>query len=382
MCGRKSNKDKDWWQFRQHLKDAPGKKLQSVTPGTDYTPFTETANFQTGAQTIEHGGGSTNPGVFQDGTHKDLTEEVFRDWYDPMFQAMVIDPAKGIMGEESVAGNPNVAGMGKFTSAEEALEGAGIEAGIVSDMLSAAQGVTDDPKILKKDREELRSSALELEEKEAGFEEEVSNIEKALETAEENKKAGLLDTKIARQEALSTSIPDYEAARAGLAKSGIAYSGPGMQAVESAEGEKIMDMVDIAKQQSDVMTEFKDTTDLLEGKKSTAESAIEGDREKFNIGLSELLGGTAEEAGKILTQATSVLPGWQQYGKEAFSEGAVGKDWYGGGWKGRSDLFEEKAGDVQALTDLTALTQSVGDSAAAMQEALLGSGLIPEEGDV
>ena len=365
MCHGKMGKD--WYDVNTAIKGAQGDKLSGTTPGVEFTGFTETAGKNVTSDLV--------PGVQMEDEEgnslgNSMNKGQFRDWYDPMFETVVSDPAKALMGEETSSG---IGGMNKFISAQSALESAGIVGQQAQDMLSAGQSAMQGdstPMLLKKDREAFSASGLKLEGAEAEFEQEETAISEGKTGAEEVKKEGLLSTRIDRQKAQSESIPEYEKSRASLAKSGIAYSGPAMSTVEASGESRKIDMGDLARESSGIMKDYRDTISGLETKQSVAESTMERNRKDFNLGLGSLLRGTQEEATSMLAQAASIPGKWQDYGRTLGTGGLVGKGHYGGGWKGRSNMFEEQTGDVESLGKLTDLVTDTGAGATAMADLL------------
>jgi len=377
MCH--GNKGKDWYDVTTAIKGAQGNKLSGTTPGVEFTGFTETAGKQATSDLVA---GSNKSSLSHFASPNFMHKQRFRDWYDPMFETIVSDPAKALMGEETSSG---IGGMNKFVSAQSVLESAGIVGQQAQDMLSAGQSATQSgasPMLLKKDKEAFGASGLKLEGAKAEFAEEETAISEGRTGAEEAKKEGLLSTKIERQKALSESIPEYEKSRAGLAKSGIAYSGPAMAAVEASEESRKIDMGDLARESAGIMKDYRDTISGLDTKQSVAESKMERDRKEFNLGLGSLLRGTQDEATSMLAQAASIPGKWKDYGETLGTGGLVGSAHYGGGWRGRSDMFEEQTGDVESLGRLTDLVTDTGKAATAMAD-LLGNPVMDEtEGDV
>lgn len=347
MCGHKSNKNKAWWQVKKQIADNPGRTLSGTTPGAELTGFSRTANRAvTGDLTVDD----------QDKSSSSISEEKFRSWYDPMFEAVVSDPAKALMGE----GPAGLQGMDKFIGAQELLENAGLSGQLLSGALGAAGG--EDAKLLKEDATDFKESGIKLDQAESQFKQEEESIEEGLKGAEQTKDDSILENRVQRQKALSESIPDYEKARAGLAKSGIAYSGPAMASVQASDEAREMGMEDISRDSSQIMKDFKDTRSLLEGKRSTAQEKLDTDRQLFATGLSGLLGNTETKANQILGNALQLPANWKKMGQNIGSGGLVGSDKYGGGM-GDTKMFEEQVSDVGALTDLSSLINTTSNQA-------------------
>ena len=355
LGGSKLDSDEDWWQVRKNISEAPGGALSGSTPGADLTGFSQSAGrgvaSNIGATTSEAKGFKEN-------------------WYNPMFQGFVEDPISGMTGEGSLSN------MNEFESAQDVLSNLGLAEGQASKLLNAAG---EDAMLLKGDEAEFRERGLKLEADEAKFESELSSVEEGLEGAEQKKKESIIENRVARQQAQSDSIPEYEKARANVAKSGIAYSGPAMASVAASDEAREMSMGDISRQSANIMKDYRDTTSLLEGKKTQAQENIDRERQLFSAGLAGMLDRTQDKASSILSQAASLPQKWRTFGEQKLG-GLVGKDYLGGGMD-NVGLFEESGENIQGLTklqDAVGLAESAGLS---MKDALLSPDFFAQEGE-
>tara|TARA_R100000808_G_C2153045_1_gene162883 strand:- start:1999 stop:3102 length:1104 start_codon:yes stop_codon:yes gene_type:complete len=339
----------------EKLKDKlPSYTLSGLTPGVEHTTFTQSANRDVAAD-IE----------------KADAQSFYDDWYKPMLEGFISDPVKGQLGEGPLSD------MNAFIGVGDALASAGIT-GESSEKLLGVAG--EDAKILKEDVAGLKEKGTALESAESEYDIETKAIESGLEDAEKAKKEGLLDTKIARQQQLSGSVSDFEQARAGLAKSGVAYSGFGEKAVAKADEEGIADMAEITRGQHEIMDTYRKTQSALEGKKTIAESNIDRARDSFTTGLSGLLGSAGTRAAQLLSQSANLPAKWGQFGQEQLG-GLVGKDWAAGeGLTGRG-YFKETTQDIPEIDDLTQTVGAAESASLAMRDILDAPGFFTPEGE-
>mgnify|MGYP003646384255 FL=1 len=360
MCH--GNMGEDWYDVNKAITDAPGSKLSGATPDVDVTGFSQSAGRQV---TSDLSPGST--AVQLDNT---MSKEKFRNWYDPMFKGVVEDPISGMTG----AGD--LSSMDKFVSASDVLSTSGLADTQASKLLGAAgEGAL----LLKSDEAGFRERGIKLEGAESQFESEERAAEEGLLGAEEQKKQSLLENRISRQKAQSESIPEYEKSRANLAKSGMAYSGPAMAAVEASDEAKKMDMGDLARESSSIMKDYRDTKSLLEGKKTEAQGDIDRERELFSTGLAGMLQGTAAKAEQFLGQASGLPQKWRQFGEQKLG-GLVGKEDYGGGIGG-ADMFEETLEQSDSIGDLRGAIGAAESASQQMQNVLLDPSFFAPEGE-
>ena len=358
FIGPKRKKGKDFYEVAQAIRAMPGSVLPGVTPGVDQTAFTESANRQFGP-TLE-------------ASYADAAR--FRDeYYLPLFDAFVEDPIRGMMGEGDLAS------MDRFQSAQDAVSALGLAEDQANALLQAAGS---DSIFLKEDNAALREMGIGLEKAEKAFEEEEASIEEGLIGAEDVKRESMMENRVARQRLMADVLPEYEKSRAGLATSGLAYSGPAMSVVEASDEARAMDLGDISRDSAQVMKDFRDTREILEGKRTLAEETLDLDRQLFSTKLSGLLDNTQGAASQMLAEAGSLLPKFRQYGEttKGFADEVLGKKYYGGGVEG-TGYFQETGSQSDALTDLTSMTNLAQSSADRLKDALLNPNFFMSEGD-
>ena len=353
------DKGKDWWDVGQAIEGGPGKKLSGVTPGEDITGFTQSAGRQVTSDLTGTTSGSDT-----------VTKDRWRGWYDPMFEAIVDDPIRGM------TGGGDLASMDKFVSASDALSTSGLADSEANKLLHAAG---ENALLLKSDEAGFKERALKLEGAEDEFKSEEAAIEEGLLGAEEKKKQSLLENRISRQKALSESIPEYEQSRAGLAKSGIAYSGPAMAAVKASDEAREMSMGDISRESANIMKDYRDTTSLLEGKKTQAQADIDRQRELFSTGLAGMLEGTQDKATSILQQATALPQNWRKFGEQRLGN-LVGSKHFGGG-VGGAGMFEETLDQSDAMGELRSAIGLAEQASTRMRDTLLDPNFFSPEGE-
>ena len=357
-------KGEAWWDTGQAIKQGPGEKLSGVTPGEDITGFTQSAGRQVTSDLT-----GTTSGKYENIGDR-ITQDKWRNWYDPMFEAVVEDPIRGMVG------GGDLASMDKFISASDVLSTSGLADSEANKLLSAAG---ENALLLKSDEAGFKERALKLEGAEDEFKSEEAAIEEGLLGAEEQKKESLLENRISRQKALSETIPEYEKARAGLAKSGIAYSGPAMASVEASDEAREMDMGDISRESANIMKDYRDTTSMLETKKSEAQTSIDRDRELFSTGLAGMLEGTQDKATSILQQATALPQNWRQFGEQRLGN-LVGSKHFGGG-VGGGGMFEETLQQSDAIGELRSAIGLAEQASTSMRDTLLDPNFFSPESE-
>jgi hypothetical protein len=140
-----------------------------------------------------------------------------------------------------------------------------------------------------------------------------------------------------------------------------------------------MNMGDISRESANIMKDYRDTTSMLETKKSDAQTSIDRDRQLFSTGLAGMLEGTQDKATSILQQATALPQNWRQFGEQRL-ENLVGSGHFGGG-VGGADMFEETLEQSDAIGELRSAIGLAEQASTSMRDTLLDPNFFSPEGE-
>ena len=312
----------------------------------------------------------------------------FRDkWYKPMFEAFHRAPIAGIMGADYTGPGKNLVTpqQSQFVEAGDVLDAAQLDA---QDLLGGYSSPTasklgyEGPVIMKEGQHDLISAGQDLDIANTEYEREKERIDLAEETAEDIKDEAFKDARIARQEALSGRVPEYERARAGIASTGMAYSAPAERNLEAVQEEGVSDLAGISRQKSEAVDTFKKTLSDLEGERSIADEDMELARRTFATDFASMMQDSQAAGLDLISQARTLGEKWGEYGESTMGHGGLknlrrkhgevpyGERRGGGGIGGSGGYFQE---DMSVVPELGMLTDLVTEADTFAQQ--LGSDL-------
>ena len=333
-----------------------------------------------------------------------VTTSDFRDkWYKPMFEAFHRAPIAGIMGADYTGPGANLVTpqQSQFVEAGDVLDAAQLDAqnllGAYGTPETAGKLGYEGPVIMKKGQHDLISAGQDLDIANIEYEREKERIDLAEETAEDIKKEAFTDARIARQEALSGRVPEYERARAGIASTGMAYSAPAERNLEAMQEEGVSDLAGISRQKAEAVDTFKQTMSDLEGERSLADQDMELARRTFATDFAGMMQDSQAAGLNLISQARTLGDKWGEYGQSTMGHAGLknlrrkhgevpyGERRGGGGIGGSGGYFQEDMSVVPELGMLTSLVEEADTFAQQLNSDLTSNdwwGVTDSEGAV
>ena len=223
----------------------------------------------------------------------------FKEWYGDPGTAEDPAAATGYMKAGVVDPIQSIREKG-FVSAEEL----GLPAATLTqygDFLPTGGGVTTDfPLIAKGDVSGVSSLRHQLELDIKAEQDEQARLDELLLGGEEERDLALDEAAKLRLKAIRGDLSQHEARQAGLARTGMARSGPAERGVEIQEEAFKGSLGDIAGRKRGALKKFRETKAGWEGEKTTAEELLEEQKRGFGEEVGNVLELGAEQAGKLM----------------------------------------------------------------------------------
>jgi len=201
------------------------------------------------------------------------------------------------------------------------------------------------------------------------------------------KDESMLDQRIARAQALSGRVDEYEEARAGAATSGLSYSAPAQRNEQVLREENMAEFGDIKREEYKVQKGYKEEMEDIAGERRGEELAWAEDTSDYIGDLqSALSDSTTNIQNELSAVGSNLFNAWTEYGQAKDAQVGqdsrglrVGHDRYGKGYKDTGKYFSERdlgaaapefdlAGDIGA--DATDLQNWINDLTASSLDQL------------
>ncbi len=285
-------------------------------------------------------------------------------WYEPYYKAAVKEPL-----EQMRKGAPATQGA-QFEKFGDVMADAGLPEEIVQGITEAsggftgwqhrpdwAQGGAVLPKGLGSD---LSTIAGNLELAQQAFTDEQKRIEDFRVDAGETKEDEMLAHRVERAKALSGREKEYEQAEAAQSVSGLAYSAPAEQQMETLQEENVRELLKIKRGEAETMKDYHTDIATAAQEETAAEDTLVGAKMRSVTDIKGLVPAIQEAGGDIMDVSTDILTGHQTFGENIAAGGPGGANIKGKrGWGWADAYFQEP--DPKGLTELQKLVQSSQD---------------------
>ena len=283
------------------------------------------------------------------------TKKTFDEgWYSPYYKAAIEEPLSAIQSTSAAHT------MGQFSPWEDVFSTA---EGLPQNVVDSISGIAPAGALVPKEGlgSGLRTVTDMFGDAEALYDETMTDLQGQEEDVEYTKKEDLLQHTIDRRKALSGRGTEFEQARAPIATSGMAYSGPAQEAYKDYKEGNIKDLADIQREQISDLNVYKSEIDRIEGERTTAVTERDESKEDAANQLSGLIEGTMQPAlGDINQMAGDITQshydfgrlteGGHKHGRSKIVGTSIGKDSPGGGY------FSETG--IPEIAELDAMTQA------------------------
>ena len=262
-------------------------------------------------------------------------------WYNPAFEAIVRAPLRSMLPGDVDPGSGGAfeslvqPGVSPLITTKEAFKG-----------MEVPFNVSDTSYVHKDVLPGISSAGVDLKFAEAAHESVLDALKDREGIAEDIKKEGLLEQRIARSKETSGRLPEYETARAPQATSGMAYSAPAASIAAKLKEENISSLKDIKRDEAGVVKEYEGEMDLIESEREAEELAFAESKSKHFGDISSLLGESKTLLGEYAGMGSNILDAWTQYNVSLPTGGYLqGQGTHTkGGYKGLGTPFAEGVG--------------------------------------
>ena len=403
----------------------PGGRPPQVLPGTGALPEGWAGQpirgidpfFQTG--TKAHFQAETDPSSYQRNEAGELTEEgkkqksldeagarskmhseygdkFMQGWYTPYFESMVAAPMRGMIGMTGAQGaqplsTPEVhTTVGEYGTPEFIpLSQTNIDPSVLS-KFSETMNLSDYPRTQEAGYAEpiiARGFAPDVAEAgqiysmaEEAYDTAMDRLAEEKDIAADVRSETLKDIRTERLISTREDIPAYEKARAPLATSQMAYSGPAQREVGGYEAKELGQKLSFKEKELAAEEGYAGTISDIEMDEEDVESQLDIDKFEFSTELGDIFAGTAEKAGELLQAGGDILQGHFDYGPSLSTKhetGIMSKPTAWGTMPGISPgggiWQEQNPYELSLLGGITAESRTAAEKLqAAAQEAITG----------
>tara|TARA_R110000824_G_scaffold240151_4_gene428798 strand:- start:1284 stop:2618 length:1335 start_codon:yes stop_codon:yes gene_type:complete len=299
-----------------------------------------------------------------------------RGWYDPAFESAVRAPLQSYLGmsgeglgEAQSIVRPDVSELTTLTEAfggevPEFIQEAGSMPELGVGTAAAGYG---EPVLHSGVKSDIAEATTDIGFREQEYQDTLDALDLEEEDVGEERKAGLLEQRVARTQALSGRVPEYEEARASTAATGMAYSAPAERTEKSLKEENIAELSDIKRDQFDVEETYEERLEDIESERAITEGTFKEEKAGY---IGDL--GTAFEKSSGLMQefsqaGTNILDAWSSMGSilnpEKDTRGRImGQTRYGDGYKGSGSGFFEEQHLSDVAPEFNILGQITGEA--------------------
>ena len=382
MCGKRSHNPYDW-ALSQTGDISPGKAPAAGVTGLPIEtagltikgvdPFYQTKHLGAWDEDEEEYNTSQVRETYLYGSGG--TKSWGRGWYDPAFESLVRAPLRshmGISGESLGAAGANVdTSVSPLRTLTEAFGGQ------VPEFITSAEGYSGvsqatgyDEGVIHKDVvPDIMGATTDYGFREGEHATEMGRLEQAEEDIGDVRKEGLLESRIARTQALSGRAPEYEEARAAEAATGMAYSAPAGQEGRILKEENIAELSDIKRDEATVEKTYKTDLEEIEGARDVADTTLSEQRAGYLGDLQTSFQASEGLMNEFAQAGSNILQGWQDWGTVlqpgGDSRGKIkGKSKYGGGYQGVGGEWFDEHGVHDVAPEFNLLAQITGQSKA------------------
>lgn len=170
----------------------------------------------------------------------------------------------------------------------------------------------------------------------------------------------MLAHRVERAKALSGREKEYEQAEAAQSVSGLAYSAPAEQQMETLQEENVRELLKIKRGEAETMKDYHTDIATAAQEETAAEDTLVGAKMRSVTDIKGLVPAIQEAGGDIMDVSTDILTGHQTFGENIAAGGPGGANIKGKrGWGWADAYFQEP--DPKGLTELQKLVQSSQD---------------------
>tara|TARA_E500000331_G_scaffold354103_1_gene406353 strand:- start:10237 stop:11457 length:1221 start_codon:yes stop_codon:yes gene_type:complete len=285
-------------------------------------------------------------------------------FYEPAFESAVRAPLRSVLGMTQEGWASNVGGsdspeqnvnpnISPFMTLQEAFGGnlpdyIAQNIGQLDTSASTRAGY-DGPVVAKESAPQLATLGAQRLLEQTTYDEAKEGFEIAREDEAKMKDEQMLDQRIARSQALSGRVDEYEKARAGQAMSGMSYSAPASREVEAVKEENIQELSDIKRQEYNIGEAYDKKIESIEADERDTDLQFASDTADYLGDIQSTLSAGKDKVIQDLTQAPeNIRQAWDEWGqaKDTLvgqdSRGLMyGRNRYGAGYKGTGKNFQE-----------------------------------------